>query len=326
MWMTIELRRLLDARRAATCAWRRKPSVGNERTMNAMHKQTATQLRDAQQANKRKQAKETNAAWQDGYGTHTAYRSLKGLHAAGKPRASIHALTDAQGQLHTDCASKAKAMQAHYKAIATPPAPQLHTDPDTAEHHATIEREFQNLASNMPDDPAKPHNAAFTTAEVKKAIKKLKRYKAAGHDNCPAELIKMGGPAILRMATEELIVVFSSSDLIRDILNAQSLKSATDFPVWRTAPAWQFHDWLRRELPLWVKIRCAQARYSQSPHMNRRSFAGAMQLWQPGRYTSLETWPLSRVHGSRMTQYSTHTGSAIYIATYEFLVVLLYSD
>jgi hypothetical protein len=29
--------------------------------------------------------------------------------------------------------------------------------------------------------------------EVDAAIKKLKRYKAAGHDGCPAELIKMGG-------------------------------------------------------------------------------------------------------------------------------------
>jgi hypothetical protein len=86
----------------------------------------------------------------------------EGLHAEGKPQDSIHALHDAAGQLQTETVDKLKAMQAHYKAIATPSQAGAHVDPAVAAHHAKIEQEYQALVADAPDTPSEWHNGAIT--------------------------------------------------------------------------------------------------------------------------------------------------------------------
>jgi hypothetical protein len=67
-----------------------------------------------------------------------------------------------------------------------------HVDPAVAAHHAKIEQEYQTLVADAPDTPNEWHNGAITR-RGRRSNQEAERYKAAGHDGCPAELIKMGG-------------------------------------------------------------------------------------------------------------------------------------
>ena len=130
--------------------------------------------------------------------------------AGARPPTSIDALRSPAGDLATDSAAKLHVLRAHYQGFATPP---LEPDPDLPDdvrsHHAFVESFVHDLKAHPhPDNPLldKP----IDEQEVIYAISKLKRYKAAGADTIPPELLKSGGSAVTTMLTSLFNIVWRS--------------------------------------------------------------------------------------------------------------------
>lgn len=116
--------------------------------------------------------------------------------------------------LHTDTAGQLAALRTHYGALATPSTPAVDIDPEVAQHHAHVRSTYQDILAEPRVDnaetAAKPKNTPITKKEVATALQKLKKYKAAGHGRVPAELLKLGGAAMLGMLTQLFNLVWDS--------------------------------------------------------------------------------------------------------------------
>jgi hypothetical protein len=134
--MTTALRRLLDSR-AATLRMVTRLHRRCDEVLRQLDKQAKRELRQAHRAHKKKRAVETNKAWANGHGTHTAYHALKDLHAEGKQDPYTRCMTnqDSCRQRHRQAQGDA-ALQSH----ATPSQTGAHADPAVAAHHAKIEQ------------------------------------------------------------------------------------------------------------------------------------------------------------------------------------------
>jgi endonuclease/exonuclease/phosphatase family metal-dependent hydrolase len=144
--------------------------------------------------------------WKDAPGSRDAWVALKRL---GPASTSLHisALRTATGEIVTDDASMAETLGRHYSAINTP-KPFTSPFPDVPEVQAKFDNHHAEIAAAVADMRAFPsldhaeQDAPFTNDEVDKALSKLKRFKAAGPDRVPAELLKSGGAAALQVLTD----------------------------------------------------------------------------------------------------------------------------
>jgi hypothetical protein len=125
---------------------------------------------------------------------------------------TIAALRHASGEVVADTASKVDALRCHYQALATPVPASDAPDalpPHALAHHAEVERTVRNILDN-PEAGDPRQDGAFTEEEVTRAVDKLKRYKAAGQDNIPPELLKSGGPALCVFLTHLFNIIWKA--------------------------------------------------------------------------------------------------------------------
>jgi Reverse transcriptase (RNA-dependent DNA polymerase) len=212
-WMTSSIAKIMSNKHFMHARWMQAPTPAHERALVLVSEQVKRAIRNGKRLWLREQSRRTNETWVSDWGSRDAWVRLKGM---GPARASsgIAALRGPSGELVTSEAAKLTALQTHYQHITTPAAFQ-HENAQVMhlahEHFARVETAVQDIIA-VPVEGPPQQDGPITSAEVESAISKLQRYKSAGDDNIPAELLKCGG-ATIEVALTELFNVIWSSEL-----------------------------------------------------------------------------------------------------------------
>ena len=100
-------------------------------------------------------------------------------------------------------------LRKHHCKLATPEAESTYTPADVWAHHLRVEHEVASMVAHpSPDDPTL--DAPMTSEEIETAVNKLKRYKSAGLDGIPGELLRAGGGYVIDMLTDLFRLVWQA--------------------------------------------------------------------------------------------------------------------
>ena len=197
-WLSRSLAKVLAHRRHMHMRWLTAPTIDNAAALLAADKCAKVNIRAAKRSHNRAQAERTNKTWTAQCGSRDAWAQVKRLASPRAPATKIPALRTQSGAVVTEDDAVLEAMRTHYQRIATPAPDATDTAPAIIAHRQRITSAVADIIANPQEGP-KTQDGPITAEEIESALNKLKRYKAAGDDDMPAELFKSGGIAVSRM-------------------------------------------------------------------------------------------------------------------------------